>query len=322
MVGPLFDPRTSRRPDPDVAMQRQIELIGAAWGHGGADPGCAAAPGVLMPLASRRLEACGASALMGPLIETWPNERRKQLAVSRLCGQLAAAVAESLRNRRLPCVIGGDHSCAGGTWTGVARALHEKGHGTLGLVWVDAHMDAHTPSTSHTGRLHGMPLAWLLGQDDDPLYGLASGVVEPSRVCLVGVRSYEREEQQRLESLGVRVIHMSEVHSRGVDAALDEAVDIASRGTAAYGISIDLDVVTPEDAPGVGTPVAGGISGRELSRSLARIGGGERLIALELVEYLPRLDRDGASAAVAVELIAAALCGPRQDAQILAHAVD
>jgi arginase len=303
-------------------MQRQIELIGAAWGLGGADPGCAAAPGALVPRARDRLMECGAPPLAGPMISTWPNERRKQLAVSRLCGLLASAVAESMRNGRLPCVIGGDHSCAGGTWTGVARALHEKGRGPLGLAWIDAHMDAHTPATSHTGRLHGMPLAWLLGQDDDPLYGLASGVLQPQHVCLVGVRSFEQEEKQRLEELGVRVIHMSEVRRRGVDAAIEEAIGIASRGTAAYGISIDLDVISPEDAPGVGTPVAGGINGRELAQALRRIGGGAGLAALELVEYLPRLDRDGCSAAIAVELIAAALCGPRQDAQVLAHALE
>jgi len=303
-------------------MQRQIELIGAAWGLGGADPGCAAAPALLIPQAHARLDACGATALAGPIISTWPNERRKQLAVSRLCGLLASAVASSLRNGRLPCVIGGDHSCAGGTWTGVARALHDKGQRSLGLVWIDAHMDAHTPATSHTGRLHGMPLAWLLGQDDDPLYGLASGVVEPQHVCLVGVRSFEREEQERLERLGVRVIHMNEVRSRGIDAAVEEAVGIASRGTDAYGISIDLDAVTPEEAPGVGTPVAGGLDGAELARALARVGGGARLAALELVEYLPRLDRDGCSAALAVELLAAALCGPRQDAKVLADAVE
>jgi arginase len=322
MLRPLFAEHTSRRPDPGVAMQRQIELIGAAWGLGGADPGCAAAPALLIPMVQARLRACGAQALAGPMLSTWPTERRKQLAVSRLCGLLASAVAESLRHARLPCVIGGDHSCAGGTWTGVARAFHEKGRGPLGLVWIDAHMDAHTPATSHTGRLHGMPLAWLLGQDDDPLYGLASGVLEPQHVCLVGVRSFEREEKARLEHLGVRVIHMSEVRSRGVDASIEEAIGIASRGTEAYGISIDLDAISPEEAPGVGTPVAGGIIGADLARALTRVGGGARLAAVELVEYLPRLDRDGCSARVAVELIAAALCGPRQDAKVLADALD
>jgi arginase len=268
------------------------------------------------------LRDCGARTLAGPVLSTWPNERRKQAAVSRLCRLLASAVADSIRSGRLPCVIGGDHSCAGGTWTGVSRAQREKGAGALGLVWIDAHMDAHTPATSHTGRLHGMPLAWLLGQDDDPLYGLAAGVLEPQHVCLVGVRSFEREEKERLERLGVRVIHMSEVAERGIDAALEEAVAIASRGTDAYGISIDLDAIRPEEAPGVGTPVAGGIAGAELARALGRIGGNERLAAVELVEYLPRLDRDGSSARVAVELLAAALCGPREDAKVLADALD
>src|SRR5262249_39334497 len=126
----------------------------------------------------------------------------------------------ALRRGRLPCVLGGDHTCAGGTWSGVARVLKEKseGGGSLGLVWIDAHMDSHTPATSHTGRLHGMPLAWLLGEDDDPLYGLASGVIEARHVALVGVRSYEPEEADRLERLGVRVFMISEIRSRGLPA--------------------------------------------------------------------------------------------------------
>src|SRR5262245_60570900 len=212
-------------------MQRQVELIGAAWGLGGADPGCAEAPATLAPLLAARLAACGVPSVPGPMLRAMPAERRKQFAVSKLCGLLASAVADACRRERLPCVLGGDHSCAGGTWAGVARTMQ----GNLGLLWIDAHMDSHTPGTSHTGRLHGMPLAWLLGQDDDPLYGLASRVLRPQHVCLVGVRSFEHEEQHRLENLGVRVIHMSEVRRRGVDAALEEAVAIATRGTAAYG---------------------------------------------------------------------------------------
>jgi arginase len=298
-------------------MQRQIEMIGAAWGLGGADPGCAEAPAVLVPLLAQRLAACGVSALAGPILEPSPGERRRQFAVSRLCAQLAAAVAEARRRGRLPCVIGGDHSCAGGTWTGVARTVP----GALGLVWIDAHMDSHTPATSHTGRLHGMPLAWLLGQDDDPLYGLGAGVLEPQHVCLVGVRSYEPEEDERLRRLGVRVIFMDEVRSRGIDAVLDEALDIATAGTSGFGVSIDLDVVTPEEAPNVGTPVAGGVTSTELARALQEVAGRPALAAIELVEYSPRLDRDGLTGRVAIDLLGAALCGPRQDAQVLAEAV-
>src|SRR6267143_1983196 len=242
-------------------MQRQVELIGAAWGLGGVDPGCADAPAVL-----------------GPILRPSPTERRKQVAVSKLCALLASAVADSLRHGRLPCVLGGDHTCAGGTWTGVERSLR----GDLGLVWVDAHMDSHTPGTSHTGRLHGMPLAWLLGQDDDPLYGLASGVLDPRHVCLVGVRSYEPEESERLARLGVRVYLMEEIRQRGLQRALDDALRIASQG----------------------------------------IGGRPGLAAVELVEYCPRLDKGGRSAQVAVDLLAATLCGSRDDAKVLAEALD
>jgi len=298
-------------------MQRQVELIGAAWGLGGADPGCAEAPAALAPLLAAKLAQCRVPSVPGPMLRPAPNERRRQFAVSKLCGLLASAVADACRRGRLPCVLGGDHSCAGGTWTGVARTVK----GNLGLLWIDAHMDSHTPGTSHTGRLHGMPLAWLLGEDDDPLYGLASGVLRPEHVCIVGVRSFEREEAARLERLGVRVFHFEEAVRRGLEAVLAEALAIVTAGTERFGISIDLDVITPEEVPHVGTPVAGGLASGMLARELERIAAHPGLAAVELVEYSPKLDRDGRSARVAVELLAAALCGPRDDAQVVADAL-
>jgi arginase len=303
--------------DASPMMARPVEIIGAAWGLGGAEPGCADAPAFLAPLLGKRLAACGVQVLQGPMLQPMTGERRKQAAVSRLCGLLASAVADSLRLGRLPCVLGGDHSCAGGTWTGVARAMR----GELGLVWVDAHMDSHTPGTSHTGRLHGMPLAWLLGQDDDPLYGLSAGVLNPGQVALIGVRSFEPEEDERLRRLGVRVFHIDEVHARGLDAVCADALAIATAGTEGFGISIDLDVVTPEEAPGVGTPVPGGISGAQLAAALAQLGGRADLLAVELVEYVPRLDPDRRSARVAIATLVGALCGPGHEAQILTDAV-
>ena len=299
-------------------MQRQVELIGAAWGLGGPEPGCAEAPAVLTPLVMSELERCGVPLHAGPILSPSRTERRRQLAVSKLCGLLASAVADAMERGHLPCVLGGDHSCAGGTWTGVARALREEKQGSLGLVWIDAHMDAHTPGTSHTGRLHGMPLAWLLGEDDDPLYGLATGVIEPRHVALIGVRSFEPEEQVRLNHLGVRVVYMDEVRKRGIGPVLDEAIAIATRGTAAFGISIDLDVVTPDEAPGVGTPVPDGVAGAELARALDGVGRRPDLAAIELVEYSPRLDPTGGTARVAVELLRAALCGTRQQPKVVA----
>jgi arginase len=273
-----------------------------------AQPGIAAAeaPAVLAPLLAARLSECGVPAAAGPMLRPLATERRKQAAVAKLCGLLASAVADAVRRGCLPCVLGGDHSCAGGTWSGVARTLHAKGAGALGLVWIDAHMDSHTPATSHTGRLHGMPLAWLLGQDDDPLYGLASGVLLPQHVCI----------------LGVRVYMLAETRARGLKTVFSEALGIATDGTAAFGVSIDLDVVNPSEAPGVGTPVAGGLGGAELASALAEIGRRGNLAAIELVEYCPRLDANGCSARVAIDLLAAALCGPRQDPQVLAEALE
>ena len=295
-------------------MQRHIELIGAAWGLGGPEPGCAEAPAALIPMVAGELQRCGVPVHAGPILSPSRAERRRQLAVSKLCGLLASAVAESVRHGRLPCVLGGDHSCAGGTWTGVARSVK----GELGLVWIDAHMDAHTPATSHTGRLHGMPLAWLLGEDDDPLYGLATGVIEPRHVALIGVRSFEPEEKARLESLGVRVVYMDEIRRRGIKPVLDEAVAIATRGTKAFGVSIDLDVVTPDEAPGVGTPVPDGVAGAELAHALRGIGDHPAMVALELVEYSPRLDPSGATARVAADLVHSALCGAREQSKVAA----
>jgi arginase len=295
-------------------MQRHIELIGAAWGLGGADPGCAQAPETLIPKLAETLSGCGARVALGPILHPPASERRRQAAVGRLCGMLASAVVAAMRRARLPCVVGGDHSCAGGTWTGVARMLQ----GELGLVWIDAHMDSHTPATSHSGRLHGMPLAWLLGQSDDALYGLSAGVVDPEHVALIGVRSYEPEEKERLDRLGVRVFHIEEVHRRGLDTVAAEALAIAKGGTSGFGVSIDLDAVTPEEAPGVGTPVDDGIAAGELTRVLRSYGARPELVAIELVEYLPRLDPDGRSARVAIELLASALCRPRHDPQVVA----
>ncbi|MBV9191295.1 MAG: arginase [Betaproteobacteria bacterium] len=295
-------------------MQRQIELIGAAWGLGGPEPGCAEAPAALMPMIAAEFQRCGVPVESGPILSPSRTERRRQLAVSKLCGLLASAVADSVQRGQLPCVLGGDHSCAGGTWTGVARATK----GNLGLVWIDAHMDAHTPRTSHTGRLHGMPLAWLLGEDDDPLYGLTTGVIEPNHVALIGVRSFEPEEKVRLEHLGVRVIYMEEVARRGIGSVLDEAIAIATRGTKAFGVSIDLDVVTPDEAPAVGTPVPDGVSGTELGRALEGIGARNNLAAIELVEYSPRLDPTGHTARVAVDLLVSALCRSREQPKVVA----
>jgi len=287
---------------------QSVDLLGVASGLGGADPACAQAP---VRLATGGLEArLRRSGIDARWAETLVPRRAGRGAVAQLCQRLAASVAASVRAGRLPCVIGGDHSCAVGTWSGAARA-----RGPLGLVWLDAHMDAHTQATSPSGRLHGMPLATLLGQSDSALEGLQDGVLAPRHVCLVGVRSFEASEAALLDRLGVRVYRIEDVQRRGLARVLEDAVAIANDGTAGYGISIDLDVLDPRQAPAVATPAPFGLPAQELIGALGVIGRDPRRIVFELAEYCPRLDHDGATERLLGRLLVAALGGRAEPAR-------
>jgi arginase len=277
---------------------RKVDLIGVASALGGADNACADAPQHLADAGlERQLAQAGIVASWAAMFAPARHGDGAPAALARLSRSVAARVAESLRDARFPCVIGGDHSCAVGTWSGVASALAPRGQ--LGLVWIDAHMDSHTPGTSPTGNMHGMPLAALLGERDDALEGLQEGVLRPRHVCLVGVRSFEPAEAERLARLGVRVF----------PRVMDDALDIANEGTVACGITLDLDALDPHEAPAVAVPEPAGIGGDELVSVLARVARDPRLVAFELAEYCPRLDRDGRSAQLIARLLQAALGG-------------
>src|SRR3977135_3336138 len=241
---------------PHERLTRPAVLIGAALGLGASDPRCGQGPHQLLAgglLA--HLSAQGADVLWRVTLQPQLRKSRDG-AIVEFCARLAREVSAVVGAGDFPIVLGGDHSCAIGTWSGAAKALSARG--PLGLVWIDAHMDSHTPSTSPSGMLHGMPLAALLGHGADP--ELARGVegpLAPQHLCLVGVRSYESEEAALLAELGVKIFPMTEIEERGIDAVLDDAVRIARAGTAGYGISIDLDAIEPGPAPGRGTPGAG-----------------------------------------------------------------
>jgi arginase len=204
-------------------------------------------------------------------------------------------------------VVGGDHSCAIGTWSGARDGLGETE--ALGLVWFDAHMDAHTPETTPSGRLHGMPIAALMGYGRAELTGLSrhAPALRPEHLCLIGVRSYEDGERALLDRLGVRVIHMDEIRRIGLRAATEEALAIARRGTAGFGISIDMDVLDPSEAPGVGSRVAGGLTGAELADALRLAQGSDGLLGFEIAEYDPTFDVRFRTADQVRRLLAAAL---------------
>lgn len=228
-------------------------------------------------------------------------------SVAHSCSELGHALLPDIYNQILFCVIGGDHSSAIGTWSAFAYA--NRTQGDIGLLWLDAHMDSHTPSTSTSHHIHGMPLAHLLGKGDERLGVLFNSEIKlkPCNVCLIGIRSFEPEEAQLLASLGVRIYLMAEVKARGLTVILDEASALITKNTCCFGITIDLDVIDPIDAPGVGCPEAGGILGPELVNALSSMKNKTLLKGLEITEYNPILDTHGKTAQLVVDLIGAVI---------------
>ncbi len=285
---------------------RAVRIVGAASGLGAADPGCGDGPARLrLAGLDAHLVARGVNAVWGETLfpDQAPGEPVAQV-VNRLNERLARAVTRVVRDGAVPLVLGGDHSIAMGTWRGVSNAVAGK----LGLLWIDAHLDAHTPGTSHSGKLHGMPLAALLGQTGDAL-GAPGAALSPAHICVVGVRSFEPEEAALAAALGVRIYTMAEIERRGLGAVLREAFARVRNGTAAYGITLDLDAIDPADAPGVTTPVADGLRAPAFLRELAPLVMEAAPAAVEIVEYEPHRDRGGATARLIEELASAMLGG-------------
>jgi arginase len=223
--------------------------------------------------------------------------------IKETCARIAAKVVEESTTGALPLVLGGDHSVALGTLGGLASV-----HGAGGVLWIDAHADINTPETSPSGNVHGMPLAAALGlageafsSDAWPLPAL-----DPRRVALVGLRQADAGERRLLRDAGVRVFTMSEVDRIGIERAVRESLDLIGGATFVH-VSLDLDVLDPEIAPGVGTPVRGGLTYREAHLALELVAESGLAGSLEVVEVNPILDRENTTALTAVELIASAL---------------
>ena len=219
------------------------------------------------------------------------------------CELIARRVAEATSRGALPLVLGGDHSVALGTLGGLAAV-----HGPGGVLWVDAHSDINTPETSPSGNVHGMALAAALGLAGQ---GFESEVwplpaVDPKRVALVGTRLLDDGERRLLREAGVRVYSMSEVDRIGIERAVRESLDRISGGGFVH-VSLDMDVLDPEIAPGVGTPVRGGLTYREAHLAMELVAESELAGSLEVVEVNPILDRENTTAATAVELVASSL---------------
>ncbi|MBN8732507.1 MAG: arginase [Acidobacteria bacterium] len=228
--------------------------------------------------------------------------------ITATCRRLAKAVEGALAKGQFPLVLGGDHSVAAGTVAGVAKHFRRSKE-RIGLIWVDAHADMNTPDTSPSGNVHGMPLASCIGTGPDELVKLAgfSPKVRAENVALVGIRDVDQLEKPHIKASGVRAFTMREIDERGLLHVMNEAIRIASDGTAGFHLSFDMDGVDPDEAPGVGTPVRGGITYREAHLALELVCDSRRMLSLEVVEVNPVLDVANRTAELAVELMLSAM---------------
>ncbi len=228
--------------------------------------------------------------------------------IAKTCGRTAEAVLAALEAGMTPLLLGGDHSLAAGSVSGVAE-FYRRREQKIGLLWIDAHSDIHTPETSPSGNVHGMPLAALLGLGPEPLakiFGYAPKIAAENTV-LIGVREIDPAERENLRRAGMTEIYtMRDIDERGMRAVMEEALRAAGRGAAGYHISLDMDWIDPEDAPGVGTPVRGGATYREAHLAMEIVADHGRLLSMEIVEVNPVIDEHNRTADLAVELACSA----------------
>jgi len=228
--------------------------------------------------------------------------------ITETCTKAAELVEKSLEEGMTPVILGGDHSVAAGTVAGVA-AFYRKHHQKIGLIWIDAHADLNTPETSPSGNVHGMPLAALVGLGPAPLANILgfSPKVAPENTVIIGVRDIDATEKENIRRAGITEVYtMRDIDERGMRTVMEEALRAAGRGTAGYHISLDMDWIDPEDAPGVGTPVRGGATYREAHLAMEIIADHGRMLSFEIVEVNPVIDEHNRTADLAVELISSA----------------
>src|SRR6516164_7906996 len=258
-----------------------------------------------------RLEALGHVVEDGGNIAVAIPEQKKEgdphakylKEITATCTKHADTVFKTLETGKVPLVLGGDHSVAAGTMAGVAE-FYRRQEQKIGLIWIDAHADINTPDTSPSGNVHGMPLAAILGLGPADLANICgfSPKVKPENCVLVGIRDVDAREKENVKETGIEVYTMRDIDERGMRTVIEEALRVAGRGTAGYHVSLDMDWIDPEDAPGVGTPVRGGASYREAHLAMEIIADHGRMTSFEIVEVNPVIDEHNRTADLAVEL--------------------
>jgi arginase len=238
------------------------------------------------------------------------GERRAKFLneIAEACNELAETVQKTLAEGTLPIVLGGDHSIAVGTVSGVAQHFRQR-EKHIGLIWLDAHGDMNTPDSSPSGNVHGMPLAAIIGYGAPELvemYGFKPKV-HPRNVAIVGARDLDAKERRIVKESGIHVFTMRDIDERGMREVMQEAIRFATDDTDGMAVSLDLDFVDPEDAPGVGTPVRGGVTYREAHLAMEMIADSEAMLSLEVVEINPVIDEHNKTAQLGVELVLSGL---------------
>jgi len=301
----------------DTDSKKAVTILGVPLGYGASMAGVDIGPAALrVARLTQRIGRLGYSVRdLGDMRLERPQVLPEDTAklkfvreISNACEQLAAEVEAILEAHEFPIILGGDHSIAIGSFSGAAD-YYRKHEQTLGLIWFDAHADMNTPETTPSGNIHGMPLAALLGMGAPELTNVAgfSPKIDPALCAHVGARDIDSGERELIKKLGMRFFTMREIDERGMSACMNDAIAIASKGTAGYVVTFDVDALDPGDAPGSGTLVRGGLTYREahLGMELIAEHGGMRL--LEMVEINTALDVNNKTAELGVELILSAL---------------
>jgi len=295
----------------------KIAIIGAPLDMGsdrrGVDMGPSA---VRVANLNRRLEALGFTVEDLGNVEVAQREsipegpvRAKDLPqIAATCLRLGEMVEAAAASGTIPLILGGDHSIAVGTVSGMARYLKTK-HQKIGIIWIDAHCDMNTPNSSPSGNVHGMPLACLIGQGPEELVNLLGFApkVDSKNVAMVAIRDVDPMERRIVKDCGVGCFTMRDIDERGMRAVMTEALRIANDGTAGFHLSFDLDCLDPDYAPGVGTPVPGGMTYREAHLAMEMAADDGRMLSMEVVEVNPVIDEVNRTANLAVELILSAM---------------
>lgn len=276
--------------------QSQSRIIGVASCIGAQNTTCHSAASSIQALNAANILQASWDITLSPVL----NDNTEK-SIADLCLQIARETRQSVIDNRFFTVFGGDHSCAIGTWSGVSSVVCPE---SLGLIWIDAHMDAHTPETSPSGAIHGMPLACLLGEGPDSLRYIGGEFekILPQNLVLIGIRSYEKGEAELLAKKGVKVFHMRDIQQLGIQEVFRQTIDHLQKCCTNVGVSIDLDAIDPTEAPGVGSTASHGLGVSGLLEGLSLVRERLPLVGCEIVELNPTRDIANKTAKIAIEL--------------------